>query len=259
MKKNLFVLLVAVILTSCTKEKQIEVQQSEKEVVNLSQKQLFEVQKGTGKVLILSEKLSVYDKSGGMISDANGLYGLTFSVDSISTKRIDAAKTDDNCNAFNFIKIKNPKVRGWLYSADVYGYGNSKRDTIFTAGDINFKLYRAKNFGVGVSDDDGLTGCTETTPIVMHNSKYNVESFVPLKDETGKYPGKFLVLDEHDGWYDKIKETSFENGNLKFNIYREYQEGSAYFTILISLSEKGYSAVVTDVIADAEKYMEKNQ
>lgn len=261
MTKSFYLLLSAATIVGCVKEKKVE--EPVKEVQeNASQIKpaavLFESEAGKGKVLLLSDNLPVYNNSGIETGSANAVYGLTFPVDSISTSRININKTKDNCDEFNFVKVGNTRINGWLYNKDVFGYGNNKRDTLLDAAGIKFKIYHAQNFGVGASDDDGLTGCTAITPIVLHNSKYNVEAFVPLKDETGKYPGKFFVLDENDGWYDKIKETSLENGKLKLIVYREYQEGSAYFTILISLSGKGYSAVVNDVVFDEEKYMEEN-
>lgn len=261
MMKSFYLLLSAAAIAGCVKEKKVEepVKQVQENVSQFKPAAaLFESEVGKGKVLLLSDNLPVYNNSGIETGSVNAVYGLTFPVDSISMSRITINKTKDNCDEFNFVKVDNTRINGWLYSKDVFGYRNNKRDTSFDAGGIKFKIYHAQNFGVGASDDDGLTGCTAITPIVLHNSKYNIEAFVPLKDETGKYPGKFLVLDENDGWYDKIKKTSFENGKLKLIVYREYQEGSAYFTILISLSRKGYSAVVNDVIFDEEKYMEQN-
>ncbi|MGV3460970.1 MAG: hypothetical protein ACO1N9_11030 [Flavobacterium sp.] len=246
MIKYSFIILTVFLFMSCAKEKTAISSESVQRESVQPQAPTFEVKPFTDKVLLLSDDLQVYDMSGNSKNNAKGLYGLTFPADSISAERIDIKKSGDNCNAFNFVKIGS-KINGWLNSTEVYGYCKNSRDFEFTRGGIDFKLYHAQNFGVGASDDDGLTGCNDITPIILYNSKFNVEAYIPLKDNTGKYPGKFLVLDENEGWYDKITDDAFEDNKLKLSIHREYQEGGAYFTIVISLSQSGYSAIVTDV------------
>lgn len=247
MKKHLFILLIGCMMLSCAKTKQAEESKSEENQPAEAQTSLFTSEAVRGKLLLLSDKLTVYDNNGKESGKTNGLFGLIVDMDSISKDRVDVSKSGDNCNAFHFVKANGPKVNGWLYNKDVFGYGNNERDTIFSAGGVTFKLYVAKNFGLGASDDDGLTGCEDISPVVLSNSKSNAEAFVPLTDTTGKYPGKFLTLDGHDGWYDTIKETAFENGKLKLTLQREYQEGSADFTIFISFNSNGYSAEVMAV------------
>ncbi|RWW92186.1 hypothetical protein [Flavobacterium cerinum] len=241
------ILLLVVVGFSCKRNEELIVPKVENATVP-SKVNLFETESKQGKVLILSDRLPLYDRDSKESGLSTRLYGLIVDMDSISKNRIDIAKSDDQCKAFHFVKVNNPKVKGWLNSKDIYEYGNNERDTLFKEGDTDFKMYIGKNFGIGVEDEYGLSGCDNTSPVVLFNSKSNVEAYVPLKDKTGKYQGKFLVLDAHDGWYDKIIKSDFTGGKLKLIIHRSYQEGSADFTVIISLLDKGYSAEVIEFI-----------
>lgn len=239
------ILLLVVVGFSCKRNEELIVPKTENTTIP-SKVNLFEAESRQSKILILSDKLSLYDCDGKESGFSTGLFGLIVGMDSISKNWIDTTKSGDQCRAFHFAKVNNPKVKGWLHSKDIYEYGNNERDTLFKAGDIDFKMYVGKNFGIGVEDEYGLSGCDDTSPVVLFNSKSNVEAYVPLKDKTGKYQGKFLVLDAHDGWYDKIIKSDFTGGKLKLIIHRSYQEGSADFTVIITLLDKAYSAEVIE-------------
>lgn len=242
-------LVLLVVVVSCNRDaKQIVEVKPESSIPTVSKPNLFETESKPGKIVILSDKLSLYDSDGKELGISTGLFGAIATMDSISKNRIDIAKSGDQCKAFHFVKVNNPKVKGWLYSKDIYEYGNNERDTLFTVGDVDFKMYVGENFGIGVEDEYGLSGCDDTSPVVVFNSQSNVEAYVPLKDKTGRYQGDFLVLDAHDGWYDKIIKADFTAGRLKLTIHRSYQEGSADFKVIVSLLNKGYNAEVIEFI-----------
>jgi len=247
-KSTLLALTCLCLLASCKDEKQEETTAPEAPAtlqVQISDD--FTTVKYPNKALILYNDLILYNKDKVAGNKISGLYGLIVDIDSISKDRLALTKTNDKCLQHNFVYLSHPKIKGWVYGQDVFEYLHDDRDTVFTLQDIEFRLYATKNFGVGASDDEGLTFCGDNNPVVLYNSKYKAETFVPMQADT-VYNSNYMVMNASDGWEDKLKDARLIDDKLILTIHREYQEGSADITIEIKLLEKGYHGKIIDVV-----------
>lgn len=207
----------------------------------------FEAIKHNNKALILIDDLVLYNKRLKAIGETSVQYGALVTIDSISKNRINITDKGDHCKEYNLVHIASPKFKGWIEGKNIFEYLHDNRDTIFNAGNVQFKLYATKNFAIGASDDDGLTFCGDNNPVVLYNSKYNFEGFVPVEKHSD-YTDGYLVMDDFDGWFDSIKSVVFTDDILTVVIFREYQEGNADITLEIKLLPNGYKAKVINYV-----------
>lgn len=207
----------------------------------------FEAIKHNNKALILIDDLVLYNKRLKAIGEASVQYGALVTIDSISKNRINITGKGDRCKEYNLVHIDTPKFKGWIEGKDIFEYLHDKRDTIFSAGNVQFKLYATKNFAIGASVNDGLTFCGDNNPVVLYNSKYNFEGFVSVAKHSD-YKDGYMVMDDFDGWLDKIKSVAFTDDVLTVVILREYQEGSADITLEIKLLPNSYKGKVINYV-----------
>ena len=91
------------------------------------------------------------------------------------------------CKDFPFIKIKNNKGNlGWVSGQFVFKIIEKQNNipqgliTInsnFSLNSHKFSLFLGRNFGIGSTDEDGLTGCEEFYPLILYDeeeSKYSI-------------------------------------------------------------------------------------
>jgi hypothetical protein len=234
-----------ILICSCKNDSSVKQTTAEKtissKIVDNSNSQLHK-----NKALVLTHNLDLYNGEYVKTGSLNGFYGTIIDIDSISKKRMALNKSADRCDEHNFVYSSSPRVKGWIYGADVFEYLHDKRDTTFTIEATQFKVYATKNFAIGASDENGLTSCSDNSPIVLYNSKYKVESYVPMI-ESADYKSKYMVLDASDAWYDEIKATKLTDDLLTVAIRRTYQEGSADIIIDIKLLKDGYSGEVVGI------------
>ncbi len=245
LKKIFFSFFCLLLLASCKDEKagrQETTRDNEQEITKE-----FEAIKHNNKALILIDDLVLYNKRLKAIGETNVQYGELVNIDSISKKRMNITGKGDRCNEYNLVHIATPKFKGWIEGKNIFEYLHDKRDTIFNAGNVQFKLKADKNFAICASDDDGLTFCGDNNPVILHNSKYNFEGFVPVQKHSD-YTDGYMVMDDFDGWLDKIKSVAFTDNVLTVVVFREYQEGSADITLEIKLLPNGYKGKVINYV-----------
>ena len=194
--------------------------------------------KQNSKALILSKKyIPFYDKN----LYENDRYSYwekpIIEIDSISERKINFKLSDDTCDLFNLVKTVDNKNNQWISGEYVYEFNKTGRDSSFTIQNIDFKLNITQNFGVEVIDENGLTFCSSSNPVVLYNSKYSREDLVNLDKDSFDYPTNHLTLDASDSWRDEIKGIKYKNDSLILEVRREYQEGYENFTFLIEISK----------------------
>ncbi|MFP5436251.1 MAG: hypothetical protein ACLGH8_00510 [Bacteroidia bacterium] len=254
-KKILFSICCLLLLASCKDEKPNL--QNDTTDIKVKDKKEFESIKHSNKALILIDNLVLYDKMLTVISETKNHYGKLVTIDSISKKRININGKGDNCNEYNLVHIANPKFNGWIEGKDIFEYLHDKRDTTFTINNVKFKLFATKNFAIDASDDDGLTFCGDNNPVVLYNSKFGFESFVPVEKHSD-YSDGYMVMDDFDGWMDKIKSVGFKDDVLTVVIFREYQEDSADITLEIKLLPNGYKGKVISYVHHEQEFETEN-
>src|SRR5690606_36064821 len=120
--RSFYLLIPVIAFFSCAKEKK---ENSVIAIPNKAEKTIqaekpFATDSYTNKALILLYKMDVYNTSREVIGNEKGLYGLIVDLDGISTDRFDLANSDDDSNLHNSVKVKGPKLDGWVYEKDIY-------------------------------------------------------------------------------------------------------------------------------------------
>ena len=93
---------------------------------------------------------------------------------------------------------------------------------------------------MGVSDEDGLTGCEIHTPVVFLDKSANYEGLVKMvknKNYEGNYP--YFELKEDDGATDEILSINKQDDKYLLKIKRTYQEGGANLLVEIYKDQSG--------------------
>lgn len=199
--------------------------------------------------LILAKEITLYDIYKNPIKTIKIPYGEVITIDSISRDKFALTNDSNRCNLHNFVKVNGPSIKGWIYGKNIFENELKGRDTSFTMNEIQFKIIPTRNFNIGVYDEveEALSACDMTySPILFYNSKYNKYEYLPILDEN--YSENLLTLDDHDGWLDKIKSTSFQDDVLTLNIYREYQEGSAEIVVTIQIDKQLSKAKLLSIV-----------
>lgn len=253
--RSFYLLIPAIVFFSCAKEKKDD---SVIAIPNKAEKTIqaekpFATAGYSNKALILSDKMDIYNDGKEVIGNEKALYGLIVDLDGISIDRFDLTNSDDHCNLHNFVKVMSPKLNGWVYGKDIYEY-DVARDTTFTINEVKFILTPTKNFDIGHFDGEMLTFCADNNPVVLYNSIYNKEEFIPVNNKHEWYKDDYLILDFHDGWEDTVSGCSLHDNVLLLDIFREYQEGSANIIFEIYLKPEGTFALIKEYIPHEPEY-----
>ncbi|MFT7545426.1 MAG: hypothetical protein ACI8YO_002213 [Gammaproteobacteria bacterium] len=200
--------------------------------------------------IILSNKLNLYNHNKEIIGSSENLFGVVVSIDSISKQKHTLKESDDRCDLHNFVKINSEQINGWVFGE--YVFENDKRDTTFTVDNITFEFKPTNNFNIGVYDEkeDMLSFCGDgnRSPVILYNSKFNKNEYIPIKGSSELYNYNYLTYDSHDGWIDELKNIDYRSDTLHLEVNREYQEGSKVISLDIIITDSSSFGVVTNVI-----------
>ena len=196
--------------------------------------------------VILTNELDLYDEHRNSISKVINSMGEIVEIDSISTEQFALDKSTDRCDLHHFVRLKGPKLRGWVYGRFVFEDGKSSRDQTIAFKGIWFKIIATKNFGIGVYDSiNKKSTCSDglQSPVILYNSKFERYEFIPVKNKA-VYSKGYFTLDNHDRWVDSIVSTSYSNSKLSISILRKFKKGSADINLEITLDPKQSTAKV---------------
>jgi len=206
-----------------------------------SEKETMSFQKINGRAILIGEKVDVLDKN---LQTKTTLKESSI-VEIVAISDSLFQKTKDYCDAFRYVKIKTESQNGLIDGRNVYKLTDSEQDTSFNYKDNNFHITTTSFFGIGVSDDDGLTFCSKYyEPVVITNNQSNQPRLIKIiendisKEASWNDDFGYLELMANDGAYDKItKIEQFENGII-LTIKREFQEGWNEYEVQLNLSEE---------------------
>lgn len=199
----------------------------------------------SGKAVLIGEKIDVTDDELHVLTTLNEssiveIVGLSDSL---------FQKTDDYCDAFRYVKIRADSQKGIIDGRSVYQITNSQQDTSFNYEDKKFDIRSTLFFGIGVSDDDGLTFCSKYfEPVVIIESDSNQPKLIEIiKDDISKEASwnddfKYFELMANDGAYDKIKRIEQTGNGVILTIKREFQEGWNEYQVRLKSAEGTYKA-----------------
>jgi hypothetical protein len=153
----------------------------------------------------------------------------------------------DACEKYPMIKVKMASgVTGWVFGKYIYKILN-EHELIPDFPPVAFenrmlKLKICRNFGMGASDSEGITGCDEFYPILLVDTKTGESFLVSLSKPQNRVPSfHFWSLENDEGGMEKIRGGKIQNGTLVFDIFSEYMEGCGSYQVLISKSGGQFS------------------
>ena len=189
-----------------------------------------------GKGILIGEKITLLDSSLNAIKDISDLNESFVDITAISDSLYKKNEKDDYCEKFKYVKIKSKDfegiIDGRLIFEPVKSLQNKKHNDI--------ELITTSYFGIGFSDKDGLTFCSENTPVILVDKKSGNEVLIHMiKNKYYQSKFDYFQLETSDGAYDEIIEIKEAAGKYRLQIKTEYQEGGALFTVEIRKDTKG--------------------
>ena len=156
-------------------------------------------------------------------------------ITAISDSLYKKNEKDDYCEEFKYVKIKSKELDGIIDGRLIFEPVKSMQNKKYN----DIELITTSYFGIGVSNEDGLTSCSENTPAILVDKKSGNEELI-LMTKNEYYNSKFdyFQLEANDGAYDEIIEIKEVKGGYHLKIKTEYQEGGDLFTVEIRKNEK---------------------
>jgi hypothetical protein len=247
---RLTLILFIALLTSCSQqESKINSENSEKidsvgiDTTNL--KNTF--YKVNGKAILLGDNIKLLDENFKEIKDISFLNEQFVDVTEVSQNYHKAKPTDDYCQEFKYVKIKTNDIEGYVDGRKLYEPIKHTQNKTVKIDNNTVAFTATSSFGIGVSDEDGLTGCVINTPVVFtdKNAKYKgLVRMVKNKNYESDYP--YFELKDDEGANDEILSIDKQDDKYLLKIKRSYQEGGA--NLLVSIYKNKSRTFVAEII-----------
>jgi hypothetical protein len=151
--------------------------------------------------------------------------------------------TDDQCSKSNFLTVQRGETTSILFGHDVYEINDSQKFPFEDDAGNKYEILLARNFDTGADDENGLTGCTEISYLVVRRLADGRLSLIesPLVDSNSAY----FAFTNSSGAGESINQVSFQNDSVAVDVRVSYQEGSASYRLLIAMDGKLSKAMIT--------------
>lgn len=196
--------------------------------------------KFNGKGILLGDNIKLLDENFKEIKDISYLNEQFVDVTEVSDKYYKIKPTDDYCQEFKYVKIKVKDLVGYIDGRKIYEPIKNTQNKIVKIDNNEVSFIATNNFGIGVSDDDGLTGCSINTPVVFSDRSVNYEGLVKMvknKNYEDNYP--YFELKDDDGAIDEILSIDKQGDKYLLKIKRTYQEGGANLLVEVYKDKSG--------------------
>lgn len=244
-------ILSLIILFSCLQQQNKTSKQTPKKVesakTNTNENKItFYKVKGRG--ILLGSNIKLLDENFEEIKDISYLNEQFVAVTEVSDKYHKIKPTDDYCQEFKFVKIKSKDFEGYVDGREIYEPIENTQNKIVKIDNNQVSFIATTYFGIGVSNEDGLTGCSINTPVVFSDKSANYEGLVKMlknKNYEGNYP--YFELKDDDGATDEILSINKQGDRYLLKIKRTYQEGGANLLVEIYKDQTGiFMAEITE-------------
>jgi len=193
-----------------------------------------------GKAILLGDNIKLLDENFKEIKDISYLNEQFVQITEVSDKYHKTRPTDDYCQEFKYVKIKVKDIEGYVDGRKLYEPIKNTQNKIVKIDDNEVSFIATTYFGIGVADNDGLTGCSINTPIVFSDNKAKYEGLVKMvknKNYESDYP--YFELKDDDGANDEILSIEKQDDKYLLKIKRGYQEGGANLLVTIYKDNNG--------------------
>ena len=197
----------------------------------------------SNKAVLLGSDLKLLDKNYKIIKDISNFNGKIIEITAVSKYYQKLKPTDDFCEDFKYVKVKSKEFEGIVDGRRVYATIESDQNRTIEIGQNKIVLTVTRNFGIGVTNEEGLTGCTVYSPILLQDKSSDYEGLIEMvKNKLNDshlvyYP--YYELKDDDGATDKIETIENKDNKIILAIKRIYQEGSAKLLVQIRKDDKG--------------------
>ncbi len=241
--KNLTTILSLIILVSCgQQESKTNNQTTEKlEGVETDTNEIkISFYKVNGKGILLGDNIKLLDENFKEIKDISYLNEQFVDITEVSDKYHKIKPTDDYCQEFKYVKIKTKDFEGYVDGRKIYETIKHTKNKTVKIDNNEVSFIATTYFGISVSDDEGLTGCSINTPVIFSDKSVNYEGLVKMvknKNYEDNYP--YFELKDDDGANDEILNIDKQGDKYLLKIRRTYQEGEANLLIEIYKDKSG--------------------
>lgn len=259
--KKLTTLLNLIILFSCGQQENKTNQGTTEKVENVktdTNQTKITFYKVNGKGILLGDNIKLLDENFKEIKDISYLNEQFVDITEVSDKYHKLKPTDDYCQEFKYVKIKTKDLVGFVDGRKIYEPIKNTQNKIVKTDNNEVSFIATSYFGIGVSDDDGLTGCSINTPVVFSDKSANYEGLVEMvknKYYEDKYP--YFELKEDDMAGDEILSIDKQADKYILSIRRVFQEGGANMKVAIYKNENNkYVAEIIEYLSLEEEELQ---
>lgn len=252
--KILTTILSLILLISCGQQERKTKQETTEKVegittdANQTEITFYKVNR---KGILLGNNIKLLDENFKEIKDVSYLNEQFVDITEISDKYYKIKPTDDYCEEFKYVKIKAKDFEGYVDGRKIYEQIKDTKNKNAKIDNNEVSFIATTYFGIGVSDDDGLTGCSINTPVVFSSKSANYKGLVKMvknKYYEDKYP--YFELKEDDMANDEILSIEKQADKYILSIRRVYQEGGANMKVVIYKNENNkYVAEIIEYLS----------
>lgn len=203
--------------------------------------------KVNGKAILLGKSIKLLDESLAEIKDISSMNEQFVEIIEVSNNFHKAKPIDDQCQEFKYVKVKTKDFEGYVDGRSLYEPIKHIQNKIVKIENNKVSFIATTNFGIGVSDSDGLTGCPIHTPVIFSDDNAKYEGLVKMvknKHYESDYP--YLELKADDSMNDEILSIDKQDDKYLLKIKRTYQEGGK--TLLVSVYQDKSKTYVAEIL-----------
>lgn len=203
--------------------------------------------KTNARAVLLGDNIQLLDYNLKVIKDITHLNGHMVEVKEVSDKYQKENQNDDYCLEFKYVKIKAGDIEGYVDGRKVFELIKSTQNKNVTFGQRQLSITTTSNFGIGVSNEVGLTGCSVFTPAVINDPASQYEGLVRMiRNDLYQDGHPWFQLRSDDGAGDEIVNIELKDGKFLFKIRRTFQEGGA--DLLVAIYKDGSNDYVAEIL-----------
>ena len=208
-----------------------------------------------GEAILMGDMIATYDKKGKFLEYRTDIDRKFVTIKAISELMYN--ETEDFCEEYYFVKAElangEPLI---LDGRRVYKLQEKPFEKVFDASQA-IRIYRTEYYGVGVFDEDGLTGCEAPfDPVVLvtidgfkglvtlEKNDFALEAFG--YDHSSRKKVDFLEFCNDEGCGEKVLNAALTSDGIVLKMHRNFQEGYTNYKILLTKEEQGYKATYLD-------------
>ena len=208
-----------------------------------------------GEAILMGDTIATYDKKGKFLEYRMDLDRKFVTIKAISELMYN--DTQEYCNEYHFVKAELPNGEPLILDGRrVYKLQEKPFEKVFDASQA-IRIYRTEYYGVGVFDEDGLTGCEAPFDPVVLVSIDGFKGLVTLEkndfaleafgyDHPSRQKVDFLEFCNDEGCGDEVLNAQLTSDGIVLKMHRNFQDDYTNYKILLTKEEQGYKATYLD-------------